>query len=57
MDDEHHEKRDGDDVVTVIVKIPKQPFVDNEDTSRQRCHYGQPIKVICVEKNKKSIQK
>ena len=58
MDDDHHEKCDDDGVVIVIVEIPKQPFVDDEDNSRRQCHYGQPIKVICVEKKtKKNIQK
>ena len=33
MDDDHHEKCDGDDVITVIVETPKQPFVNDEDTS------------------------
>jgi len=50
MDDDHHEKCDGDNTVTVIVKTPKQSSLNDEYTSRWRCHYGQPIKAIQVEK-------
>ena len=56
MDDDHHEKHDGDGVIMVIVETPKQLSVDDEDTSQRRCHYGQPIKAICVEKNKKAYK-
>ena len=33
MNNDHHEKCDGDDVVTVIVETPKQSSLDDEDTS------------------------
>ena len=58
MDDDHQKKCDGDNVVTVIIETPKQSFVDDEDTSRRRCHYDQPINSIRVKKiKKKSIQR
>ena len=57
MDDDHQKKCDGDNVVTVIIETPKQSFVDDEDTSRRRCHYDQPIKAIHIEKKIKKAYK
>ena len=60
MDDDHHDKCDGDDAITfVVVETPKQMFVNDEVTSRQWCHYDQPINAIRVEFffKKKSIER